>query len=235
MEIIRIIITSLGSLIVLFILTKIMGKREMSELSMFDYINSITIGSIAAEMATALEDDYLKPLTAMIVYALFSTLVSYLTCKSIKFRRLMEGNTILLFQNGKIFYKNLLKAKFDVDEFLSMCRVQGYFDLEDVFTIFLEPNGKLSILPKVDNRPVNTKDLNLSPNQNYPLANVIIDGKIMERNLKLTGKNIKWIDKQLANYSIELKDVLLATCDITKDTLNVYGKIAEKPSEDIFE
>ncbi len=235
MEIIRIIITSLGSLIVLFILTKIMGKREMSELSMFDYINSITIGSIAAEMATALEDDYLKPLTAMIVYALFSTLVSYLTCKSIKFRRLMEGNTILLFQNGKIFYKNLLKAKIDVDEFLSMCRVQGYFDLEDVFTIFLEPNGKLSILPKVDNRPVNTKDLNLSPNQNYPLANVIIDGKIMERNLKLTGKNIKWIDKQLANYSIELKDVLLATCDITKDTLNVYGKIAEKPSEDIFE
>lgn len=235
MEIIRIIITSLGSLIVLFILTKIMGKREMSELSMFDYINSITIGSIAAEMATALEDDYLKPLTAMIVYALFSTLVSYLTCKSIKFRRLMEGNTILLFQNGKIFYKNLLKAKFDVDEFLSMCRVQGYFDLEDVFTIFLEPNGKLSILPKVDNRPVNTKDLNLSPNQNYPLANVIIDGKIMECNLKLTGKNIKWIDKQLANYSIELKDVLLATCDITKDTLNVYGKIAEKPSEDIFE
>lgn len=235
MEIIRIIITSLGSLIVLFILTKIMGKREMSELSMFDYINSITIGSIAAEMATALEDDYLKPLTAMIVYALFSTLVSYLTCKSIKFRRLMEGNTILLFQNGKIFYKNLLKAKIDVDEFLSMCRVQGYFDLEDVFTIFLEPNGKLSILPKVDNRPVNTKDLNLSPNQNYPLANVIIDGKIMERNLKLTGKNMKWIDKQLANYSIELKDVLLATCDITKDTLNVYGKIAEKPSEDIFE
>jgi len=235
MEIIQIIITSLGSLIVLFILTKIMGKKEMSELSMFDYINSITIGSIAAEMATALENDYLKPLTAMIIYALFSTLVSYLSCKSLKFRRLMEGHTVLLYQNGKIFYKNLLKVKIDIDEFLSMCRVQGYFDLEDVFTVYFETNGKISILPKVLNRPVNPKDLNINPKQTYPLANIIIDGTILDRNLKLTGKNQKWVEKQLSDHGIQIKDVILATCDITKDSLNIYGKIQEKPKEDIFD
>ena len=70
MELINIVFTSLGSLLVLFLLTKIMGYRQMSQLSMFDYINGITIGSIAAEMATSLEDDFLKPLVAMIIYGI---------------------------------------------------------------------------------------------------------------------------------------------------------------------
>lgn len=87
MEIFQVAITALASMAVLFVLTKIMGNRQMSELSMFDYINSITIGSIAAEMATSLEGDYKKPLTAMIVYGLLSFLISYLTCKSIVIRR----------------------------------------------------------------------------------------------------------------------------------------------------
>ena len=83
MEIINVVFASIGSLVVLFLLTKIMGYRQMSQLSMFDYINGITIGSIAAEMATSLESDFLKPLVAMIIYGLSAVLISFFTSKSI--------------------------------------------------------------------------------------------------------------------------------------------------------
>ena len=110
MEILQILLTSLGSIIALFILTKIMGNRQMSELSMFDYVNGITIGSIAAEMATSLEDDFLKPLVAMVVYTLVAVLISILTCKSIKLRKIFTGRPLILYENHKIYKKNLKKS-----------------------------------------------------------------------------------------------------------------------------
>ena len=128
MELINIVFTSLGSLLVLFLLTKIMGYRQMSQLSMFDYINGITIGSIAAEMATSLEDDFLKPLVAMIIYGIVAVLISLLTSKSIKFRRIVSGKSLILYDNNKLFYNNLKKAKMDIDEFLIQCRNNGYFN-----------------------------------------------------------------------------------------------------------
>jgi len=102
MDLINIVFTSLGSLIVLFILAKIMGNREISELSMFDYITSITIGAIAGEAATNIEE-FEKPLLAMILYGLSAAFVSYLSCKSIRIRRFIEGKTVLLYQEAKIY------------------------------------------------------------------------------------------------------------------------------------
>lgn len=235
MELIHITIVSIGSIITLFILTKILGDREMSELSMFDYITSITIGSIAAEMATALEGDFMKPLLAMLIYAAISFLISYFTCKSIKVRRFFEGHTIILYMNGQIYEKNLLRAKVDINEFLSMCRVCGYFNLEEVHAVFLETNGKISILPKSANRPATPSDFNLNPTQDSPLANVIIDGHILNENLKSTGKDEKWIAKQLSNQGVkDIKEVILATCDNSESPLNVYVKLNQKVKADIF-
>ncbi len=236
MELVYIAIVSIGSIITLFILTKILGDREMSELSMFDYINSITIGSIAAEMATSLEGDFLKPLVAMLVYTAVSFTISYLTCKSIKVRRFFEGHTLLLYQNGQIYEKNLLKAKIDINEFLSMCRVSGYFNLEEIHSAYLESNGKLSILPISVNRPVTPADLNINVTQEFPLANVILDGHILNDNLKSTGKDEKWIAKQLTAQGVkDIKEVMLATCDNTGNPLNVYVKLHQKMTDDIFE
>jgi uncharacterized membrane protein YcaP (DUF421 family) len=102
-----------------------MGNREMSQLSMFDYISSIAIGSIAGEMAVMSTDSILEPLLSMGIYSCFAILVSYGTCKSIYLRRFFGGQTILLYQEGQIFEKNLLKAKLDIDELLSICRISG--------------------------------------------------------------------------------------------------------------
>ena len=98
-----IVVLSLGSIVTIFILTKLMGYRQMSQMSMFDYINGITIGSIAAEMATSLEESFVQPLTAMIVYALTAIFLSWLGSKFIKARRLIEGKPLILMDHGELY------------------------------------------------------------------------------------------------------------------------------------
>jgi uncharacterized membrane protein YcaP (DUF421 family) len=235
MHILKIVVSSFASLGSLFVLTKLMGNREMSQLSMFDYVSSIALGSIAGEMAVMSTDSILEPLVSMVIFAGISIFISYMTCKSINLRRFFEGQAILLYQKGQIFEKNLLKAKLDVDELLSVCRISGYFDLEDVHTVYLETNGTISVLPNVKNRPATPEDLNLNPTQELPLANVIIDGKVLKDNLKSTGKDEKWVEKQLKNKGIDLKEVILATYDSTSSSLNVYQKFHRKMLRDIFE
>ena len=113
MDILNVILLSLFSLIALFILTKLMGYRQMSEMSMFDYINGITIGSIAADMATSLEKGWWLPLTAMVVYALAAIVISYISVKSMAARRVLSGKPLILMDHDTIYEKNLLKGKKD--------------------------------------------------------------------------------------------------------------------------
>ena len=233
-EIFKGILTSLGSVIALFILTRIIGNHQMSQLSMFDYVNGITIGSIAAEMATALEE-FSKPLTAMIVYAIMSVLFSLVSRKSLTLRRVLEGGTLILYDDGKLFRKNLSKAKMDVSEFLTECRSKGYFNLANIQTAILEPNGKISILPVSLQRPLTPQDMNLSPEQDKLTVNVILDGRILHYNLKYTGNDQIWLQKQLAAQGItDIANVFLATCD-NKNSLSVYPKVNRAATQDIFE
>ncbi|MGN0131056.1 MAG: DUF421 domain-containing protein [Lachnospiraceae bacterium] len=231
-EVFYIIALSLGSLIAIFILTKLMGYRQMSQMSMFDYINGITIGSIAAEMATSLEENFVQPLTAMIVYGLVTLLLSWLGSKSIKVRRLVEGVPLVLLDHGELYRENLKKAKIDVTEFLEQCRVNGYFDVSKIETAVLEGNGKISFLPKVSGRPVTPSDMQLFPQQDFMVANVILDGKIMRKNLAIIGKDEKWLQNQIRTKGAkEMEDVLLATCD-SENRVTVYLKENRKEARE---
>lgn len=233
-EIFKIILTSLGSLITLFILTKLIGNREMSQLNMFDYINSITIGSIAAEMATALED-FLQPLVAMIVYAIATIIISYISCKSVPIQRLITGKTKILIDNGKIYAKNFKKARLEINEFLSQCRGQGYFNINDIQTALLETNGKISILPKSGVKPITPDDMQIQVKQEKLVTNIILDGKILKENLKNLGKTEEWLNKELNKQGkIKVNDVFLATLD-NEENLSIYVKINKSNSHDMFE
>lgn len=233
-EIIYIIALSLGSISAIFILTKLMGYRQMSQMSMFDYITGITIGSIAAEMATSLEENFVQPLTAMIVYAMVTMFLSFLSTKSIKARKILEGRPIIILNNGELYLKNLKKAKLDINEFLMQCRVNGYFDLSKIETVILEGNGKLSILPKVADRPATPADFALVPQQEYMVANVIIDGKVMKENLRHAGKDEKWLSNHLKGQGAErAEEVLLATCS-QDGQLTVFLKETKKETADVL-
>ena len=232
-EVIHVIVLSVVSLVVLFLLTKLMGYRQMSQMSLFDYINGITIGSIAAELATNLED-YHRPLTAMIIYGLVTVLLSLLTEKSICVRRFVNGKPLVLLHHGTLYEKNLKKAKIDLNEFLEQCRVSGYFDLSKLQAVILEGNGRLSFLPKAEAHPVTPSDLKLQPESEDLTAVLVLDGHIMERNLHHSGKDKKWLSAQLSALGFpDAKDVLLATCDLN-NKLTVFAKNEGKHSEDIF-
>lgn len=127
MDILKIISLSLGSLVILFLLTKLMGNKELSQLTMFDYIVGITIGSIAAEMSTSLENDFLEPVVAMVVYGLITVLISYITSKSLNMRRFFNGKSKVLLDNGKLYRKNFKASNLDINEFLMECRINRIF------------------------------------------------------------------------------------------------------------
>lgn len=233
-EICYIIALSLGSVLAIFILTKLMGYRQMSQMSMFDYIIGITIGSIAAEMSTSLDDSFTQPLTAMIVYALAALTLAWVTSKSIKARRVIEGEPLVLLNHGELYRSNFKKAKMDVTEFLAQCRINGYFDVSKLECAILEGNGRISFLPKVEERPLTPHDIQLTPEQDYLVANVILDGKIMEENLKNMGKDEKWLHTQItAQGAKETEDVLLATCD-RSDQVTVFLKDNKKNPKDVL-
>ena len=234
MEVLYIIALSLGASLAIFVLTKLMGYRQLSQMSMFDYIIGITIGSIAAEMATSLEDHFMQPLVAMIVYALTAFFLACITSKSVKARRVIEGKPLVLLNNGELYRHNLKKAKIDVTEFLTQCRVNGYFDVSKLQSAVIEGNGKISFLPKASDRPVTPSDMQLKPSEDFMVANVILDGKIMEDNLKQTGNDEKWLKKQIrAHGAKNIEDVLLATCDMS-NKVTVYLKNNRKEMGDIL-
>jgi uncharacterized membrane protein YcaP (DUF421 family) len=213
MEIIKVLLTSLLSVGALFAVAKIMGHKQMSQLDFFDYISGITIGSIAAELATELEEP-LKPLIAIAVYGAAAVLLSKITSLFPKTRKYINGTPTILMNNGKLYRENLKKAKLDLSEFMVMCRQQGYFNLSDIQTAVFEFNGKLSILPVSKKRPANPEDLNLSPAPEFIHTEVIMDGRILDENLKRMGLDDKWLLKQLnAQGYKKAEEVFLALCD----------------------
>lgn len=202
MEVIKIIGLSLGSMLILFILTKIMGQREMSQLSIFDYMIAITLGSIAAEMATSLENNFVQPMVAMIVYATVNLTISFINIKFVKLRPLFSGRTLILYDNGTLFKENFKKSKIDLNEFLVQCRTNGYFNLSDIKTALLEENGKISFLPYTDKRPANPSDFNIKPKEESIVTNLVLDGKVMEHNLKELGFDKLWLNEMLQKQGI---------------------------------
>ncbi len=234
MDVLKICGTATASVIVLFLLTKLMGQKQISQLSLFDYINGITIGSIAAEMATALEQDFWLPLTAMVIYTLFSLLIAVLERKSIKLNKFFVGNPNILLENGVLYEKNLRRAHLSVTEFLSQCRIGGFFNLSDIQCAILEPNGSISFLPKGDMRPITPADMQIAAAPSTLLPNVIVDGKIFCANLRALGLNEAWLLKQLEKQGVSSPaDVFLATVDAQKQ-LSVYKKVAENDAREPF-
>ena len=215
MDLLQVAVTAVGAFAALFLLSKLMGHRQISELSVFDYVNGITIGSIAAEMATELEQPW-KPLVAMIIYGGITLLLSILTNKFPICRKYLNGTPTILMDHGKLYRENLKKAKLDLSEFMVMCRQQGYFDLTSIETAIFEYNGKLTILPVSGHRPATPKDLNLAPAQELLFTELIMDGRILEDNLKRMGLDRTWLDKQLKQRHVRSpREVFLALCDRT--------------------
>ena len=223
MEIFKLILTAILSVVSMFIITKLMGHKQVAQLDFFDYVNGITIGSIAAELATELEEPY-KPLIALCIYGIVSIALNLITQKLPRTRKYVNGTPTILMDSGKIYRENLKKAKLDLSEFMLLCREQGYFDLSEIQTAVFEHNGKLSVLPKTAYRPVTPTDLKIAVTPTYLGAEVIMDGRIMGENLSRLGVNAAWlVGKVRAQGYSGINQILLGIYQKESDTLTLYS------------
>lgn len=228
-------IRAILSLVTLFLITKLIGKKQVSELSLFDYVIGISIGNFAAEMTINLESQEANGILAVIIFGLVAYIVSKLTMKSIKLRRFFIGVPTMIIQDGKILYSSMKRMKLDINDLLEQCRMSGYFDISQIEYAILEAGGDLSILPKSDYRPVCPNDMKLKVKNDGLVANVVIDSKIMKDNLKYMNKDEEWLLKQLKikGYK-DLSNVLLVTLD-NNEKINIYEKNINMDNFDVLE
>ena len=213
MEIIKVILTSLLSAVSLFLIAKIMGHKQMAQLDFFDYITGITIGSIAAELATELEEPW-KPLVAMLIYGVVALSLTVIAHKFPKTRKYVNGTPTIVMDNGKLYRENMKKAKLELSEFMVLCRQEGYFNINDIQTAIFEYNGRITILPKSEKRPLTPQDMKMKPPKAEIYTEIIMDGRILHENLKRLGLDLTWLDKQLKKQRYDsAKEIYLGICD----------------------
>lgn len=211
-------------LVVLFFLTKFMGKKQVSQMNIYDYLIGITIGSIAADIALDIEKSLVAGLTSLIIFGLSAVLVTYLTLKSLCFRKIFTGVPTVLIEKGKIIEKNLRKEGIDINDLQEEARQFGYFDLSKVNYAVLETSGKISFLAKADDEFVTRKDMNIKAKDEGLCANLIIDGTLLENNLSNINKDKDWLDKELSKKGYKDYDgILLLTMD-SNGKIVIYDK-----------
>lgn len=210
MIIIKAAVTSVLSMILMFFLTKLTGDKQISQMSMFDYITGITIGSAGAEMAIG-GDVFIPATVVTLLYGVVAFLISWLCNKSIRVRRFVNGEPRILYMDGIFYKKNMSKVRMDMSEFLTQCRNNGFFSLGDVSCAIMETNGKVSFLEK---KPVSAKT--------ELAVNIINDGKILNENLKAIDRTKWWVMGELAKRGIKLNEVLLATFEKNKLCIYTY-------------
>lgn len=213
MEVLNVILASLFSAAALFLIAKIIGHKQVAQLEFFDYITGITIGSIAAELATTLDKPWWKPTIAMLVFGAVAVCLSLLTRILPRTRKFINGTPTIVLNNGKLYRENMKKAKLELSEFLLLCRQEGYFNLNDIQTAVFEYNGKLSILPVSNKRPLNPEDMKLAPKPEHIGTEIIMDGKILGENLKRKGLSVEWLKKEIENQGYKhAKEIFLGIC-----------------------
>lgn len=222
-------------LIILFFITKMMGKKQISELNFFDYIVGITIGSIAADISLDIEKNMIAGIAALFIYGFISYIISFVSIKSILARRFFIGVPTVLVEKGKIIESGLKKSKIDVNDLLMVARENGYFNLDEIDYALMEVNGNISFLPKEKEKPVTKKDIKIKCSNEGLTVNAIIDSKYMANNMKAINKDKEWLDHELkVNGYDNYDNILLATID-NNYKVTIYEKNVKPDKNTVLE
>lgn len=198
---------------VLLLMARLNGAKQIAQMSFYDYISGITVGSLAATISIDDNISFLSGLCAIIFYLGASLLINILTQKNLPLSNLLTGKPLILIHQGKIQWNNMKKSKLTMSELLSNLRVGGYFNINDVYQAVLETSGKISVLPKGYARRVQNNDLKLNVSDPLLVTEVIMDGVIMNENLTLFKKDCEWLKNQLKTKQLDLAQIALAILD----------------------
>lgn len=209
-----VVIRSFIGFFLLLVLVKLIGKQQVTQLTFFDYIVGITIGSMASTLSVQVNENTWATMAGMAVWTFLAIALALMGLKSPYMRKVIEGIPEIVIQNGKINTDVLRKNKISADDLLMMLRSKDVFNLEDVEFAVLEQNGKLSVMLKSQKQPLTPQDMNI-PTQYMGLpANLIEDGCLNMEALKSVKLSKAWLEYQLRKKNItDIKDVFLAQLD----------------------
>lgn len=203
---------TVASFLILLLLTRLLGKQQVSQLTFYEYLNGITFGSIAANMAT---DDLANApdhLVGLVTYGILTLLVSWLALKNRKIRKALAGEPVIVIQDGNILEDNLRKMHMDLDELTMLLRAENIFDYKELELAIVEQSGALSVMKKPAYQGVTRQDLHLHAKSKGLAVEVIIDGQIVYENLRAMDLDGKWLVEQLRQRKIaKASQVCLAT------------------------
>lgn len=208
-----VLIRSTFSFFTLFVLTRVMGRRQISQLNFFDYVNGITIGSIAASLAIDISRESLPTFIGLLAYTFWVLFLNLLEEKNRTLRRIINGKSVIVIQNGKILENNLREYGYTIDDLKMILRTQGAFNLADVEYAILEANGRISTLLKSQVRPATPKDFGIDTEYQGIPIDLISDGKIIADNLNLVGLTEDWLRGKLSELRLKPEDVFYAELD----------------------
>lgn len=220
----RVFVFSVSSFVFLFAVMKILGKKQIAELSFIDYVVGISIGSIAAEWSTAMDEPFYHYVIAISVYCIFTLTLDFIERKK-TFRKFLKGEVIPIIENGEFNYENLKKSKLDVEDVLAMARDKNIFDVNDIAYALFETTGKLSILQKSPKSPLVAEDLQIKKEPASLTNYVIVHGKPQYKVMRETGVTADMMFEKLNIQSErDLNEILLASYDEKDKSFSVYKK-----------
>lgn len=213
-EYVIIIIRSVFAFVTLLALTRWMGKTQVSQLTFFDYVVGITIGSIAASLGIDQSITFLNGGIGLLVWAVLTVLVSYIGIKSYWFRRMTDGEPTVIIKNGKVQENNLKKMRMTIDQLMLELREKNAFRVSDVEFAVMETNGELSVLQKRENQPLTPKDMAIQTVPEREPRMVVMDGHVMKRTLRNMGYDEAWLMSELQRQGIQnVEEVFIAQLD----------------------
>ncbi|MFC4601531.1 DUF421 domain-containing protein [Cohnella hongkongensis] len=215
------------SVAILFIITRILGKRQVSQLSLFEYITGISIGNLAAYLSLDTDTKWYIGIVALSVWVIVSYGIEIIQLKSKRTRDFLDGTSTVFMKNGKILEDNLREERVSSDELMEMLRKNNVFDVSKVDFAIMDASGELNVQLKKEYQPLTPSDVGLSVSpEKYNMA-VIMDGKIMEDSLKKIGLNRAWLEHKLQQLGISMEKIYFAQ-------VNSQNKLYIDPYEDSF-
>lgn len=200
----QIAIETVTTFFVLLALTRLLGKKQLSQLTFFNYVTGITIGSIAANMVVLSTGEYTKELLSLVIWCLLTVLIGYISLKSGQVRVILDGQPTIVIKHGEIDRKALKSTKINIDDLTMLIRQYQVFSIAEIDYAILEPNGTLSILKKPEYQGSQKNDFNIHPSPPLFLPiEIISDGKLLPKNLLEVGKSRDWLNNELNRANIK--------------------------------
>ncbi|MGO4539511.1 DUF421 domain-containing protein [Paenibacillus sp. 2TAB19] len=209
----EIVLRTFASVVILFTMTKILGKRQISQLSLFEYITGISIGNIAAYVSLDLDNLWYLGIVSLIVWVSVSVGMEYITMKSRVIRDFVDGKGTVIIQDGQLDKKHLHKERLTLDELLEQLRKKDVYRVADVEFAVMEPSGELNVLLKKEHQPLTADMLGWKLNKEKEAKTVIIDGQVLTDMVDESGYSLEWLHHELKKKKLTPESIFLAQID----------------------